>query len=358
MEALERLNLRNKRGGTPTSGNISGSGSMVFDSPQSRKRAELQIPAHYIIPAEKFAQGLIYDVNELGNSRPNTTDEGKKKTTIPSRPTTATTVNGAQDTKRQNAYDRFQAQAPPPMWTFSEKIDLNTMLLDYDAKITKWRYDHPKPFDNFRKTPKPPVFVKDQWYAQHRPETDQDDYDGDDFFAGLDLNRTGQSKHTSRAHSQAASSRHTQTSRPTSAPQTQTKITKPSTAIQRKVLNPLSLDIKPAIKKDYHEVYQPVREVGQLSPRHRLCSKTIGKAVNHDLPLYPALKERLDHGIHTTRWNVMSIPTDDLDRLFPIRNRPTVTHEDFEQAFHATRTIRGEFVETIRKIDEVPVGLS
>ncbi len=340
MEIIERLNVRSRgrRGESRNSGYDGlGGGNSIMDSPQSRKRAEMLIPPNLIIPAEKFAQGLVYDVDPYGNPRPTTgtSESAAKKPLMPSRPSTAAAGSGGgQESKRQNAFGRFTP--PAPVWKFSEKIDLNDLLQEHDAKINSWRCDHPPPYDNARKTPKPPVFVKDEWYQRNpRPEID-----GDEFPIAHSSGNGGNNSRIGTATGNQS------LTRPSSAPSTRGKV-------QHKVVNPLSLDIKPVEKKDYHEVYQRVREPGMLPSRHRLSSKTFGKALNYDLPLHPELKTRLDHGIHATKWNVMTIATDDEDRLFPTMNRPTVAHDDFEKAFHATRTIRGEFVETLRTVDEI-----
>lgn len=76
-------------------------------------------------------------------------------------------------------------------------------------------------------------------------------------------------------------------------------------------------------------------------PRDRTVPKSSGANLNNPLPHYPFLKTNSDHGIHSTRWNVMTIPSDDPDRLRPDQtNRVTSSHADFVRFYKSSETVR------------------
>jgi len=77
-----------------------------------------------------------------------------------------------------------------------------------------------------------------------------------------------------------------------------------------------------------------------ILPRIRPFSKTSGTIVNNQFPLYPFLKTNLDHGIHDTRWNVMSVQQDDPDRCKPEYNQPGKSHDDFDRSYNYCMTLK------------------
>jgi hypothetical protein len=226
--------------------------------------------------------------------------------------------------KRQTPFGRFVP--PPPVWQFSGHVDRDSMLFDFDASLRRYQSRHaPAP------QPKRPVSVKEQWLHAHSAES----MTHAQSMALRDALEDEQWPLSAREHQPhtESDSRH----RPGTAP-----------ALRGTTGAPAGLKAR-----DYHETYQPVREAGLLSARERLNPKTSGKVANHSLPLYPSLRERLDHGIHADRWNVMTVESDDADRLLPVLHRPGKSHEDFEHAYLATRLVRGEAVATTMSIDAV-----
>jgi hypothetical protein len=71
--------------------------------------------------------------------------------------------------------------------------------------------------------------------------------------------------------------------------------------------------------------------------RNRLDSKTCGNIKNNSLPFHPHLKDTVDHGIHGQRWNIMTIPEDDPERLKPALHTQTKSHDDFSNSFNSCK---------------------
>ncbi len=133
MEVIEKLQKRLE------SANPSGKRGSVVGPPSSAggggklKPTELFAklpPSAVMLTTSPSSEPLM-----MMNRPPRTEEEEEHKGPVPSRPNTA---NAA--TKRQSAYDRFQA--PPPMWKFSEKIDMDMLLLDQQEYILKFQHTH------------------------------------------------------------------------------------------------------------------------------------------------------------------------------------------------------------------------
>lgn len=242
------------------------------------------------MPVQAVAMDDVFDFSK--HEFPNRQQTDSKKNLPNPMPPRASTAG----TRRSTPFGRFQFS--PPAWQFSEKVDRDIIAFQREEEVAKFRFQHPGPYGEVVKETKPPHFVKD---SPH--------------------NMTGTGNTMNTTHSKLDPDWHG----------TNTKQTR-------------------------HGLYQPVRQKNVLPPRERLRPNTSGKIVNNDLPLYPQLKEIQDHGIHPGRWNVMTVEKDDEDRCLPSNphQRPSTSQADFDYFYHNTRLIRGESVETRRRVEEIP----
>eukprot|EP01039_Chlorochromonas_danica_P004453 gene4453-4878_t len=88
--------------------------------------------------------------------------------------------------------------------------------------------------------------------------------------------------------------------------------------------------VLPRPKSSSHPIPSPSEGYG----RNRILPQTSGTVRNNPLYQYPFLREDKT-GIHPKRWSVMSIETDDPDRLKPVLQAPGKSQADFHRYFHA-----------------------
>jgi hypothetical protein len=167
----------------------------------------------------------------------------------------------ASESRRSNPANKLKTDSP---WQFSPRgIDRDLALLQLDMKISKFRVDHPSPYDE-------PI---------QRMAT-----------AGTD--------------------------------------------------------------REHHHVQNPKLDKS-IHLRGRVDPKTCGKIVNHELPFHPMLKEAKELGIHTERWNVMTLQSDDPERLKPTSSQmQSKSHDDFDHTFNSHSregTRRRHSVEIVKK---------
>lgn len=86
----------------------------------------------------------------------------------------------------------------------------------------------------------------------------------------------------------------------------------------------------PRPKTSSHPVPSPSEGYG----RNRILPQTSGTVRNNPLYQYPFLREDKT-GIHPKRWSVMTIETDDPDRLKPVLQAPGKSQADFHRYFYA-----------------------